>query len=74
MDLNDFLDDLQMWDLDCLLHGLHPPNSRKSGETGAVTNKGGADSAGRGAAISTTPQFPPVPPGGQIQNPKLSGV
>ena len=52
-DLNDFLDDLQMWDLDCLHHGLHPPNSR-SGETGAVTNKGGADSAGRDASISIT--------------------
>ena len=53
-DLNDFLDDLQMWDLDSLLHGLHKPNSRKSGETVAVTNKGGADSASRGATISTT--------------------
>ena len=44
MDLNEFLDDLQMWELDCLLHGLQPvePNSRTSlDRQGAVTNQGG---------------------------------
>ena len=46
----------------------------RDSKTGAVTNKGGADSAGRSAAISTT-STNSVPPGGQVQcpNSKASG-
>ena len=44
-------------------------NSRRSGETGAVTNMGGADSAGRSAQISTTSTVPPVPHGRQVRCP-----
>ena len=40
----------------------------RDSKTGAVTNKGGADSAGRGAAISTTSTIS-VPPGEQAQCP-----
>ena len=40
----------------------------RDSKTGAVTNKGGADSAGRGAAISTTSTIS-EPPGGQVQCP-----
>ena len=48
---------------------MQRPNSRRYGETVAVTNMVGVNSVIRGAPISTTSTVPHVPHGAQVQRP-----